>query len=303
MSMTWGDLKAKVRGLVYLDETETLDNEFMFPSFANDALVRISTDFPLEEEVAISHFPLENAIGAATHAAATHTSDDLIYTAENPVSYYFECDGTGSCVIETQAGTVSSTVSMSSSGKYVAYKGFMSGVSMQLRFTGSYAYNVRNVAMYKYKKSALVTDIPAYIDYDAYDIETLVAAHSIKFKEFSKEPIVRLTDSGVKEEYVDYRIKGETVVEINHKDVGEYLISYRRYPAEITSSTLTSYVMDITADAGAALVQYLGSLMLKDENLQYAIMCENKYERLIADAANRKKFRGVQRSKSTRGWC
>ena len=274
--MLWGDIKRIVRYNIFNDENEQLDNEHMFPDFANSALLRIcSYDIPLIERYELTQFPIE----PLTYEINTvqHTSADIIYQATKPVAYYFECDGNGTCIIEDLNGEQLVQVALSSNHKFVAYSGAIdTDTNVQLRFTGDYVYSIRNIALFPYIYSA--TDIPIFNRYNRYDMVELTKVNNVRtFLSFTdKAPVYKGKKLSIFEKF---RIEQDTLL-LAYDEQGEFTVFYKKYPAKITKNTPDDTDLGITDEACNLLASLLTYKMVLDDDKALATYYYNEYERL-----------------------
>lgn len=218
---------------------DSLEDDDRFYYAANRALLQVCKVRPVISHYTINHRPLENCISDASFEAVDVTGE-VIYTAENVKSYYFEADGNGVLYIEmlnptTQNWDVIGTVALISSGVFVPYRGFIkegdgfvSG-QVRLRFLGEYIYTIRSVAMYRYLLSASADDIPAYEPFTRYDIRSLVT----DFLELCCPPIIDDEDGKVLNQ--DYELEGDSTILLPCSGRGVYKVLYEHRPNAISS--------------------------------------------------------------------
>lgn len=217
---------------------DSLEDDDRFYYATNRAILQVCKVRPVISRYTINHRPLENCISAASFDPVDVTGE-LIYTAENVKSYYFEADGNGVLYIEmlnpsTQTWDVIGTVALVSSGVFVPYRGFIkeggefvSG-QVRLRFLGEYFYSVKCVAMYRYLLSADEEDIPAYEPFTRYDIRALVT----DFLALCCPPIK--DDENGKVLNQDYELEGDSTILLPFSKRGVYKVLYEHRPTAIS---------------------------------------------------------------------
>ena len=165
--------------LGFLDSLEDISAFF---SAANRATLQINALRPLTAILEIYHRRPENLIAGANHDIYERSKEDLIFETSDPArAYYFEVNGEGVCAIEVfengewhPKGNVDFNTRV-----YKSYKAFIeddksrSNGRVRLRFTGGYAFHVRNAAVWDVLYSSSEEDIPSFEKYVRYDLRQL----------------------------------------------------------------------------------------------------------------------------------
>ena len=244
----------------------TLESDERFFYAANRALLQVNRIKPLTSIYKLNHFPLDNLIEGNTFEPLCKDKKALIFVADSPKSYYFECNGNGQVIIE-KSNAIGETwetigvVELSSlDGRFNEYKGFIRDGAdfvtgyVRLRFTGEYLYYIQNVAMYGSLISTETKHIPVYAKYVAYDIASLTS----DFLSLVCPPIV---DAKRNVGFVlndDYFVENDCKILIPASTKGVFDICNNRKPKEITSD---SREMDGEIDWNAELCALLPNLI------------------------------------------
>lgn len=210
-----------------------LEDDTRFILAANRAIIQINRLRPKIAKYELSHFPIDNLLG---NGAEPVNKDDeaLIFVAESAKAYYFECNGDGVAIIERLDGdewvAIDSVTLASESGAFMKYRGFIQdggnfvSVSVRIRFTGEYVYQVKNIALYGKIRSANPSDIMDYSKLVAYDFASLTN----DFASFVCPPIM---DAGQDKGFMldtDYFITGNSILLIPASVKGIYNVRYYR---------------------------------------------------------------------------
>ena len=290
----------------------SLESDERFVYVANRAILQVNRIKPVTSIYKLNHFPLENLIGGDHFEPVCKDAEVLIFVANRARSYYFECNGNGSVIIEKSAdgnewSAIGSVALSSSDGRFIEYKGFILDGGkrvdelVRLRFEGDYLYYVQNVAMYGALLSADTKDIPVYARNTAYDIASLTN----DFLAFVCPPI---SDAKRGTAFVlnqDYFIEGEGKILIPASVKGVYDISYKRKPREITLDDLSNengVEIDLNEELCAILPNLVASYIWVDDEPDKAQYYLSLYREQVAEiAAQEKNMRPfVYRNKT--GW-
>lgn len=232
---TWAQLKQRAYDLMDLDAADLLANDSeKAANAANYAMREITTKIqPIYGTHVITQRSFVNLIDSSDFV---HSTVDVTKSATNAKAYYFEVMGEGSCVVKV-AGATLTTVTFDTTA-YTAYKGLITGTGLvEIVFTGSYYYNVKNCALYESIYGADAADIPSNTDYIAYDLATL----KTDFMRFDDVPITWKSEKVSEDQY--YII--DKVLYLKSTLTGEFIVNYWKMPTEITTSTADSFVIEI----------------------------------------------------------
>lgn len=276
-------------------ETALEDNNRFFLA-ANRAIIQVNRIKPATSIYKLNHFPLENLIEEKTYEPKQKDKEELIFACDDAKSYYFECNGDGTMIIEKNTDNGESwiaigSVSLSSvDGRFIQYKGFVldGGVSVlgrvRLRFSGEYVYYVQNVAMYGSLISTEVKDIPVYAEYAEYDIASLTN----DFLSFACPPIV---DAKRGEEFalnIDYFVEGVGKILIPASTKGVFEINYNRNIQQLDSEN-ASAVIDLDEELCAILPNLIASYIWLDDEPEKAQYYLSLYREQVAEILQKKK--------------
>ena len=78
----------------------TLESDERFFFAVNRAILQVNRVKPLTSIYKLNHFPLDNLIGGDHFEPVCKDREALIFVAERARSYYFECNGNASVIIE-----------------------------------------------------------------------------------------------------------------------------------------------------------------------------------------------------------
>lgn len=231
---------------------------------ANDAQNEIATVKRIPAVHSISQAEIPNQLPRLTSFdLKQHFATDITYIATGSKAYYFEVDKPATVVIEEQiAGvwTEIETLTITGITSFTTYSGLISPSSatnlVRLRFSGSYPYNIRNVALYFYT-FASASDVPAYRPWVKYDLPT-------NFYMLNK--IVNQTDPRQYVNLQDYKFEDRRTFLFNYFMTGSFDIHYYKYPTTITTATADSYEFEVDQEAQEAIPYKMGALAVMDEN-------------------------------------
>lgn len=304
--MTISELYKQVAQLGFEDSLED-DDRFYYA--ANRALLQVNKIRPAISRYLINHKPLENQVAESTFESL-EKEEDLTFQAVNVKSYYFEVDGNGVVYIElyndaTSSWEVISTIQLSSSKAFVAYRGFIKSGgefvtgNVRLRFSGEFIYSVRNVAMYKNLYSNEVSDIPAYEPYTRYDIKQLVN----DFMALCCPPI--LEDQQNKVLNQKYEIEGNSIILLPYDNKGVYKVMYERRPKEIENhgdASNDETLIDIDDELCSLMPILIASYVWIDDEPQKSEYYLSLYRERAMEIERKIKDTAPVIIKSSNGW-
>jgi hypothetical protein len=267
MKKTWGAVKSECINLGFEKFTAYQKNPSIFVEAVNRAMVRIAGHIkPILGKYVISQYPLQNAIPVKDLMDIQgYRGVPLQFFASGGKSYYFESDGIGTATISN--GTETKEIQLDSNRKFKAYRGFMDG-DLTITFSGPYAYNIRNVAIYRDVLSDKEDDIPPYSRYIAYDIAELTKEDGqVVFMDFANDQPVQ---SGAYNTVEDYKKYGRSTILLNHFDVGEFTVWYKKYPKLIQGSTPENYELELDYDAADLIPLFAAYYIWLDDDKEKA---------------------------------
>lgn len=275
----------------------TLESDERFFFAVNRAILQVNRVKPLTSIYKLNHFPLDNLIGGDHFEPVCKDREALIFVAERARSYYFECNGNGSVIIEKStdgdAWSVIGDISLSSpDGRFIEYKGFiLDGANpvdgqVRLRFIGDYLYYVQNIALYGSLLSAEIKDIPVYARNITYDIASLTN----DFMAFVCPPIADVKRGRAFVLNQDYFVEDEGKILIPASAKGVFDICYQRKPREVTSEGMeTGETIDLNDELCAILPNLVASYIWVDDEPEKAQYYLSLYREQVAEIEARKK--------------
>ena len=134
-----------------------------------------------------------------------------------------------------------------------------------------YIYSVRNVALYNVG-FRLDDDIYNNTKKQRYELKTLIPDfYDIVSIEYEKE--------GKKGQYnSDYTLEEDAILIIDSRLEGNFIITYKAYPAKITANTNDTYRFTIPSEMIAILPLYIASELYKDDDAAIATQYRNQFE-------------------------
>jgi hypothetical protein len=300
MSKTFADIKNdiivlinnKSQGGVLTPTSDAAQQDYInrMPSLINAVNREIATVYKkIPAKLVLSQYPIDNALPNPLNMfdIQLHTNSDLTFQCSTALAYYFEVDNLSDIYIEEQVNGIfqalPSPVHISAVTKptgYIAYKGFITPSNVnnpiQIRFSGSYTYRARNIALYNVAFATL-SDIPNYQSYNVYtmpdDFFQLIPDGVSLTGNFSDgNRFLRPTD---------YFWKEPNQILLNYYDMGEYTINYYKYPVTIDDTTADTFVMENTPDAVDIIATYVAAYLLADERPDLFTTYENIYEQKV----------------------
>ena len=253
---------------VIIPESEVADIEakaIRFIDMAQKELFRIGNIYKTYQ---ITRKPPTNGLGQSFYMNAYEGTD---VTTQPVVAkhYHFEVDSDATVVIEEYEGdswlTLTSLVVTPT--EMTAYKGDITptthGNQIRLRFTGTYAYNYTNVALFpvNYKVS------PDYKPWVSYEMPSDFAAVS----EIVQEINGRYELNGT------YQWESFKTLLVSYDFEGEIRVIYNPVPTTISLRTQSLEVDDITANA---ITYYVVSKIAPHEMAELVNTSEQKYQEL-----------------------
>lgn len=305
---TWKDLKlATLQKMFAADGTtiptdeSTSDYIAGMPFVANEALQMIATAGRfIVDRISIANTNAENMLTLPIGDVFS-IDEGNDFTIEGAKAYYFEAYGIGTATI-TVGSNVVATVDIPTSTGFVAYKGLIENTDdeeVTLSFSSPYMLKIKNLAMYE---DAFPTDesVPAYSKFLRYDMDALAT----DFYMLDDAPIV-YEGEGVGERYLntsEYEVEAGRYLLLPRDMVGNFLVFYKKYPTEITSSTSDDYVMPVLPEVFPLLPLYMASQLYKDDDNGVATSYRNEFEVAFGRLINPGKGSNAERFTSNSGW-
>ena len=303
--MKVAELYSQVAQLGFEDSLES-DDRFYFA--ANRALLQVSSIRPAISSYMLNHRPLKNLLTAETFSPI-ECSSELCFNATGAKSYYFEADGNGNVYIEHLNGDkwdIIGDVSLSSSGIFKAYKGFikkdgkfLTGSSVRLRFIGNYLYYVKCVAMYEHIYSENTADIPTYGALVPYDLSSLTDDFlSLESPPIKAESDITILNHG-------YFIDGQSTLLFPCDSKGCFKVLYRRRPRALENTGAAEddiQEIDLDAELCSLLPLLVASYLWIEDEPDMASHYLTLYRERAADIERRIDDLSPVVIKSVNGW-
>jgi len=298
MGYTWGETKiATIKKMFLNNDTITtadlpsmeLDRKYAtylntMASTANEALLRImSVSRPLIKEYSLTYNIPDSIYDALTFETEAITDTDYVVELDTAHAYYFELDNSAVITIDsydedTEVWTTIDTITHTATKAktYETQKGLITNeddVLIRMTFANNgYLYNVRNIAMY-ILKFRTADEIFNCTPKQKYNLKTLITDfYKISSIEFEK----MYNTKGAYDS--DFNIQGDSVLEIDSKLQGNFIIKYEAYPDKIEDDTLDSYTFTMADEMIVLLPLYIASEVFKDDDATIATQYRNQFE-------------------------
>lgn len=232
------------------------------------------------------------------------TTNTITYVAEGSQAYYFEVDRQGTVLIqeETAPNTWTTLITVNVPNtvtSFTAFKGLITPSlltnDVRINFTGSYPYNIRNVALFSqlFPTAADVPDYTPYVKYQMpanfFDLERVV----------QQVPIRQYNDLG------SYRWEGRKTFVLPYDYQGSFDIFYYSYPTTIDDNTLDTYAFEVDIEAQEAIPYYVAAhLILTDPTEQSKISANqliNEYQAKLGNL-DQSSYDGFMTIDNPSGW-
>jgi len=191
-----------------------------------------------------------------------HIDSDITVSGTG-YAYFFSVDNDADVYIEEvySDGTVVELdfINAYSEEGFTDFKGLIEPLSttstVQIRFSGDYAYNIKNAVIYpaKYRSYDKVPDFSRYISYQMPDDYLLSLNVSLK----TKSDYIPLTD---------FVWENPHTIGISAYTRGEIRIEYAASPTTITDTAADTYEFEIGLNEQGAMVYYAAALCMQHIN-------------------------------------
>ncbi len=272
---------------ISLTDGTQMDYLKRMPRLINDAQREIASVYKkIPAQFIFSQYPVPNLLPNPLYCfdITPHISDDVVFQASGAQEYYFEVDYLCDVYIEEQVNGVwqdlPTPIHISVATKpegYTAYKGFVgaSNVSNQvrIRFAGSYAYHIRNVAFFGVLHAS-VSDIPAYQPDNVY-------AMPDDFFQIQPDGVVfrgNFSDGEPFTKSKPYYWLAPNKMAVSYFEQGEFTVNYFRYPATIDGNTPTTTELELDEDSQELVAYYVAGHLLLDERPDIGTTLINEYQ-------------------------
>ena len=228
-----------------LPSADTADAKLAMTDFINTAQNKWAEKEKIETVYSISQNPVENLLSDTTsddeitddyttaYDITQHLDEDITWEATGAQSYTLEVDKPATIYFEEEIGGVwtnLTTLTVAGITSYTEYKGLLTPSDtdndVRVRFSGSYIYNIRNVALYAYT-FASTDDIPQFRPWNKYALPTGY---------ISANRIVYSGNDRLRKHMTDHFIENGYFV-VRHELIGEFQIYYNKKPTALASDT------------------------------------------------------------------
>lgn len=265
-------IKQEIYNLGFSDEND-IDQSIVIQAINRAIGTIASTVRPITSKYVISQYQLKNSLSGG--AGLKHYDGNKISYTGKGVSYYFECDGTGTATIKSGLGDI--VVNMQSNREFKAYKGFCDG-NTTIEFTGEFSYNIKNVAIYTEKTSNNIDDIPPFAECIFYDFKKIAESKGEVFIEFDDK--YKKGDGTVCafSTVNDFDVIDRHILRLNAADKTEYTIYYRKQFTPITDQTPADTEMELDPDLHVLIPLLAAFYVWQDDEERKADKYYNDYE-------------------------
>ncbi len=261
-------IKQEIYNLGFSNENDTTP-EIVIQAI-NRALSTIaSTVRPITSKYVISQYPIKNQL--SNGAELKHYNNEPITYTATGVSYYFECDGTGTATITSDLDEV--VIDMTANRELKAYKGFCKG-NTTITFTGDFSYNIKNVAIYDEKTSDDIEDIPPFSDNVFYNFKEIAQAKGEVFLSFAD----KFKENGGFKPVSNFDIIDRYTLRLPADDTTEYTIYYNKLYTPITEQTELDTEMELDEDLHILIPLLAAFYVWQDDEERKADKWYNDYE-------------------------
>lgn len=286
--MTYAELKRQILNLGFETASTYAEEPTIMVDAINRAMREITNNFPLIDSYKIAQNPLTNILPNASECMDIKHYDGvnpLVYTATGAKALYFECSGTGTLTIVDGDGT--RTVNLDGNKQYKEYREFLNGF-VTLTFSGSYSYDIKNIAVYGEKYSDNLADIPAYRKNIRYDFKELTKVDTVPmFIDF----LDKVQEGDGEESYLtikDFQVEKRHVLVLDGLAKCEYTIFYRKNFTPFTTTTPDATEVQLDYDKEHLLPLLAAWYVWADDEPSKASKWRNDYEdytaRLLAES-------------------
>ena len=286
-------------GVLIDGDTDTAAKDYILrmPALFDIAQKQIATVKKIVSLKKISQYLPDNQLSTAyPFDVVPYTGTEIDYEAVGSLAYNFEVDGAATVKVQEETAedtwtTLTTVTHTTPVGEFTAYNGVIAASdtdnSIRLQFTGSSAYNIRNVALWNvaFASASVVPDYKEYIEYsmpsDFWKLnKVLLKGQAITGDSHVVKP--------------DFYWINKTTFAIRYDVRGEYTIEYFAYPTTVDDDTADDYEFEIDEDAADGLVEYAAAQLLLDINeikaTQYMAQYQNRLfnlDTMVAPAPSR----------------
>lgn len=240
--------------------SKNADYRNKFNYFLDSAQKYIAGIIQIPAVFTVTQNPIPNLIGLSQGFDMVQVlpGTDKVFTLTGCKSCYFEMDNVGTATIKIN-GSLVETINNTVKRSFTAYKRLIAAQStdtVEVRFTATYPFNIRNTGFYGYT-FPLEADVPDYIPYVAVDMPS-------DFMAF--DSVIIKSDPRIYESYIAHKWENNKKIVLNYYDKGSFDIHYFRYPADISPTADDSTTLEVDEKAFELVALQCGIMATAADN-------------------------------------
>lgn len=295
MTYTWGEIQLISIKKMFLNNvplevadlpTMRTDRKYQLylnamPEHANEGLMRLmKRGKPLVKKYTLTYDIPDSIIDIQSFDTKFVTNEDLIIYSLISKSYYFEINNDATIEIQRNDNGTWTKIDeinhvATNAGSYEAYKGNIINENNDdiriIFYANEHLYSVRNIALYNI---SFKTDDEVFnnTQKQRYDLKTLIPDfYDIISIEYEKEEKRGQYNS-------DYTLEEDSILVIDSRKKGNFIITYKAYPVKLTLTTPDTYRFTQPSEMISILPLYIISELYKDDNIALATQYRNQFE-------------------------
>lgn len=306
--MTWYDVKlatlqkmfSATGSTIVVDEATT---EYIagMPQACNEALQMLSTAGKfIIKKIEIANNPIDNLVDEYTSKTITQLLEPTKFVTTSGKAYTFSYTGQG--LLSITVGSTTVQITLPKTTFYENYKGLITNTldeEVTFLFTPTYPSALKDFGVYDVSFEN-ATSVPIFEEKIKYDLTTVVD----DFYQLESGQVY-FEGSELDTRYIKtnrFFQEGNTVLVIDRKIAGNYVIYYKAYPPAITMSTLDGYVLPLDREVSVLLPLYMASQLYKDDNASDATTYRNEFEVAFSRLSQKANVPVAEMLTSESGW-
>lgn len=305
-TLTWKDIKLATLQKMFAAEGNTIPTDESttdylagMPFVANEALQMIATAGKfIIKSISIAHNTVSNILGE-TGEKIYQIKDSMSFSGV-AYAYYFEFTGIGT--VEIYVGdNLYKEIEIPKTRAYEPYKGIIENPNKEevtLKVSTDYLCAVKSIALYD-TKFVDDDDVQSNAENIRYELDKLVPDYYM----LDNQPIIFEGTQGKR--YLNssnYFFEGKDTLLLPRNMIGNFIIYYKAYPQEMTTSTPDDYELPLYPEVAALLPLYMASQLYKDDDNGIATGYRNEFEVAFDRLQNRKEGVNSEVITSESGW-
>lgn len=286
---------------------ESIEYDKMFYTSTNRALIEVSRIRPQVKLYTIVHAPVPNLLDCGC-GLYTHTDEDIVFECHDAKAFTFEVMGTN-CKYYIEAmingswavcatDTVNASAFTRKSGFVKYLNDFVTpGTPCRIRFSGSYRYYVRNIAMYGELLSDNASDIPEYGQYVFYRVRDNVA----DFAGMESPPVID-SDTGKVLDSTAMKVENDGTIGLKYELKGQFSVRYRHLPTQINADMDEDTELDVDNDTASLLPNLVASEIWLEDEPSLSQLYRNRYNEQVALIMSKDKDYTTATIRNSNGW-